>query len=101
MARKPSGLHVEDVKASLRKKWGSLSVLSRHLGRNRNAITQTLANPGYSVPLERAIAEQLGREPHEVWPDRFHADGTPFSFRVDRTPTAMPCSTHRQNEVAA
>jgi Ner family transcriptional regulator len=101
MARKPLGMHVEDVKASLRKKWGSLSALSRHLGRNSNAITQALAQPGYSVPLEREIAKQIGREPHEVWPDRFHTDGTPVSFRADRTPTAMPCSTHRQNEVAA
>ena len=101
MARKPSGMHVEDIKASLRKKWGSLSMLSRHLGRNRNAITQTLAAPGYSVPLEREIAEQLGCAPHEVWPDRFHSDGTPVSLRADRTPTALPCGAHRQNEVAA
>lgn len=101
MARKPLGMHVEDIKASLRKKWGSLSALSRHLGRNSNAVTQVLATPGYSVPLEREIAKQIGREPYDVWPDRYHVDGTPVSFRADRTPTALPCAAHRQNEVAA
>ncbi len=101
MARKPSGMHVEDIKASLRKKWGSLAALSRHLGRNPNAVTQTLATPGYSVPIEIAIANELERNPHEVWPDRFHLDGSPVSVRVDRTPTALRGADQRANGVAA
>lgn len=76
MARKPSGMHVEDIKAAIRKKWVTLAALSRHLGKNANAVTQTLATPGYSVPTELAIAKELGREPQEIWPDRFEHDGT-------------------------
>nr|WP_298796064.1 helix-turn-helix domain-containing protein [uncultured Acetobacter sp.] len=101
MARKPLGMHVEDIKSSLRKKWGSLSALSRHLGRNPNAVTQALGTPGYSVPLEQAIADELGREPRDIWPDRYHMDGTPVSFRAERTPTALTGGAHRQDEVAA
>lgn len=101
MARKPLGMHVEDIKSSLRKKWGSLSALSKHLGKNQNAVTQTIATPGYSVPLEQAIADELGREPRDIWPDRYHLDGSPISFRAERTPTVLTCAAHRQNEVAA
>ncbi|GAJ30218.1 helix-turn-helix domain-containing protein [Acidomonas methanolica] len=105
MAQKPRemhpGMHVEDIRAVLRKKWGTLRALSIHLGRNPNAVTQTLSTPGYSVPVELAIAEELGMSPHEVWPARFHPDGTPVSLRVDRTPTAAIAVDHRRKEVAA
>lgn len=101
MARKPSGMHVEDIKAELRKKWGTLAALSRHLGKNANAVTQTLATPGYSVPTELAIAQELNRKPFEVWPDRFEHDGTPVSFRVDRIPSRSADADLRRNGVAA
>ncbi|MBR0559532.1 helix-turn-helix domain-containing protein [Neokomagataea anthophila] len=101
MARKPSGMHVEDIKASLRKKWGTLTALSRHLGRNPNVVTQALATPGYSVPVERAIAEELGRAPQDVWPDRFDHNGEPLSLRVERITSASISSDHRRNGVAA
>ncbi|MFT8664018.1 MAG: helix-turn-helix domain-containing protein [Acetobacter orientalis] len=94
-------MHVEDIKSSLRKKWGSLSALSRHRGKNQNAATQTIATPGYSVPLEQAIADELGREPRDIWPNRYHFDGSPISFRAERTPTVLTCAAHRQNEVTA
>jgi len=101
MARKPSGMHAEDIKADLRKKWGSLSALSRHFGKNPNIVTQVISTPGYSVPMEIAIAAELGIPPHEVWPDRFHSDGTPIPMRVDRTPTRSAAQMQRANGVAA
>ncbi|WP_240161353.1 helix-turn-helix domain-containing protein [Gluconacetobacter azotocaptans] len=94
-------MHVEDIKAELRKRFGSLVRLSRSLGKNPNMVTCVLSTPGHSVPVEREIAKLLNREPHEVWPDRYHPDGTPISNRVDRTPSQALPVLHRANGVAA
>ncbi|MFT9091542.1 MAG: helix-turn-helix domain-containing protein [Gluconacetobacter sp.] len=101
MARKPIGMHVEDIKAALRKKFGTLAALSRHLGVHPNTVSITINQPGHSVPMERKICDILGHDPHEVWPDRFHPDGSPVRTRVDRTPTALRGEEHRANGVAA
>ncbi|MCW4589395.1 helix-turn-helix domain-containing protein [Gluconacetobacter entanii] len=102
MAQKPSGMHVEDIKAPLRKKYGSLAALSRHLGKNPNLVSTTISQPGHSVLMEREIAAILGKRPYEVWgPGRFHVDGSPVRTRVDRTPTCPLPDAHRQNGAAA
>lgn len=102
MAQKHHGMHVEDIKAVLRKHFGTLAAFSRSLGKNPNAASMTLSTPGYSVPTEIEIAKVVGRPPYEVWgAKRFHSDGNPVRFRVDRTPIALPCDAHRQNGVAA
>jgi len=89
------------LSGTLRDLTGYKTALSRHLGKNANAVTQTLATPGYSVPTELAIAEELNRKPFEVWPDRFEHDGTPVSFRVDRIPSRSSDADLRRNGVAA
>lgn len=102
MAQKPSGMHVEDIKAALRKKYGSLAALSRYMGKNPNLVSTTISQPGHSVLMEREIATILGKTPYEVWGrDRFHADGSPVRTRVDRTPTCSLVDAHRQNGAAA
>lgn len=75
MAKPAPGIHREDLKAMLRKRYGSLAALSRLWGYSRLGIPNVLGNPYYSVPLERRIAQALGLHPHEIWPDRFSADG--------------------------
>lgn len=101
MARKPVGMHIEDIKAELRKQFGSLVAVSRYFGLNSNAVSTVLSQPGHSIPTERKIAKLLGRDPYEVWPDRYHADGTPVSFRVDRIPSRSADVDLRRNGVAA
>lgn len=101
MAQKPMGMHPEDIKAALRKMFGSLAAFSIMIGRDSRAVSKTIATPGYSVPIEREIAKALKVAVKAIWPDRYHADGTPVSFVVSRIPTALPCRAHRQNEVAA
>lgn len=101
MARKPVGMHIEDIKADLRKQFGTLVAVSRHFGLNPNAVSVVLSQPGHSIPTERKIADLLGRQPYEVWPDRYHADGSPVSLRVDRTPTRSDAVDLRRNGAAA
>lgn len=75
MARTTPGIHREDLKAMLRKRYGSLDALARSWGYTRKVVASAIRNPHYSVPLERRIAQALGLHPHEIWPDRFSADG--------------------------
>lgn len=101
MARKPCGMHVEDIKSEIRKRFGSLSGVSKQIGLARNGISNILSQPGYSITGEQKVAKLLGREPYEIWPDRYHADGTPVSRVVDRQPTSTVPADLRQNGVAA
>ncbi|MDE7547243.1 helix-turn-helix domain-containing protein [Acetobacter fabarum] len=101
MAQKPMGMHPEDIKAALRKMFGSLAAFSVMIGRDSRAVSKTIATPGYSVPIEREIAKALKVAVKAIWPDRYHSDGTPVSFVVSRIPTALRGGAHRQNEVAA
>lgn len=101
MARKPVGMHVEDIRAALRKKFGTMAALSRHLGRHPNTVSTVISQPGHSITMEREIAKELGRDPYEIWPDRYHPDGTPLSTRAARIATAHLGADQRANEVAA
>lgn len=99
MAHKPSGMHVEDIKSEIRKRFGTLASVSEQLGMARNGITNIISQPGYSISGERKVAKLLGRKPYEIWPDRYHADGTPVSRVVDRqwsrqAPRLNHCSRH-------
>lgn len=78
--RAEAGWHAEDIKAELRKRLGregDVTALSRAWGYDPSAISKVLARPGHSRKVEVLIAGALGLAPHAVWPDRWHADGTP------------------------
>ncbi|WP_336947354.1 helix-turn-helix domain-containing protein [Asaia sp. HN010] len=105
MAHKPRGLprgiHPEDIAATLRKKWGTLAAFARHIGRTANAVSNTIRQPGYSVPIEKEIAGELDMGPHEVWPDRYKGDGTPVSFRDVRILSQNHSADPRRSGAAA
>lgn len=75
MPQSPPGWHPEDIKAALRKRYGTLRRLSQTWGLHHSAITNTLGDPAYSVPTEMRIALALGVRPQELWPDRWDAGG--------------------------
>ncbi len=77
------GWHHEDVKAELRKRFGSLTEISRQLGVTRQSISNILSNPLASARLERKVAQALQVPPYAIWPMRWRPDGTPIS-RSDR-----------------
>lgn len=101
MARNPTGMHPEDIRAEIKKKFGSLAAMSRHFKRHSNAIANTICQPGYSVPLEAEIAKVIERDVRDIWPARYHPDGSPRRVRDVRTPTRCTASNLRANGAAA
>jgi Ner family transcriptional regulator len=94
--------HIEDIKAELRKRYGSLSALGHHWGlKSPTAISATLSAPGYSRHVERLIAAELQVDLHILWPDRWSPDGSPLSHRADRSPTRTPADALRAKRTAA
>ena len=93
--------HIEDIKAELRKRFGSLSALCREWGVTRSSISNVLAQPDRSRRMERRIAAALDRTPHEIWPSRWTPKNTPISHRVDRSPSRTAAAAQRAKAVAA
>lgn len=101
MAQKPIGMHPEDIKAFICKKWGTLAAFSVAKGRAPATASNAIRQPPYSHPMAQLIAEEMGKTPYDVWPDFYHPDGTPVPCRLGRTPTPQSRAAHRQNGVAA
>ena len=71
------GWHAEDIKAALRKKYGNLQKAAAAWGTTQPSISNVLTDASRSMKLERRISEDLSISLHELWPDRWNADGTP------------------------
>lgn len=71
--------HREDIKAELRKRYGTLRALSTSWGMNGQAITHTLLRPNHHRPTARRIAQALDLSPHELWPSIFEPETSPGS----------------------
>lgn len=67
--------HRADIKAELEKRGYSLSRLARTNGYARRSASQALFMPW--PKMERLIADAIGVEPKDIWPSRYHEDGTP------------------------
>ena len=76
--------HREDIKAGLRKRYGTMRSLAVAWGMNEAALTHALCNPGQRKPTARKIAIALNRSPHELWPSVFAPDPAPVSTVRDR-----------------
>lgn len=70
-----SGWHPEDVKAAIRKKGVTLSELSLRHGYSDAYLRNALLRPIYDA--EKIISAFIGVPAHEIWPDRYDADGKP------------------------
>ena len=92
--------HREDIKAELRKRFGSVVKLSAEWGYARSAISHVLTTPCFSMPLERRIAAALGVPLHTLWPDRWTPEGAPLP-RSGKGSSAALVSPHRQRGKAA
>lgn len=74
--------HRADIIAAVRKTGTNLSKLARD-----NHLFHTALNNALNRPYpryERIIAEHLGLKPQDIWPSRYHEDGTPKSGRGER-----------------
>ena len=73
-------LHREDIKAELRKRYGSVADFERTEGLPPRSVKDVLA--GKSRPeIARAVARALNRPPHVVFPDRFSPNGDTLNRR--------------------
>ncbi len=73
----PADWHPEDIKALIRKRFGSLAALGSAWGMSRQSISGAILNPNCSAKLERRIAEALNMKPQTLWPSRWQEDGKP------------------------
>lgn len=74
--------HKADIIAAIRKTGTSLREMSRSHGLAHTAIGNALHVP--APKYERLIAERLNLKPQDIWPSRYHADGSPKSGRHER-----------------
>lgn len=101
MTQKRTDWHPEDIRAAIRKRFGSMAALGRHFGVSKTAVPNTINQPGYSAKMERRLAEILGHQAHEIWPSRYHRDGSPISFRAERSVAGRQNVDLRKNGNAA
>lgn len=67
--------HKADIKAALEKAGFTLRGLSISRGKSAGYYRETLHRP--NPKAERDLAEILGTKPHQIWPSRYEADGSP------------------------
>lgn len=72
----------EWIKWQLRNHSTSLADLARDLGVVRNAMNNVKRQP--YPRMERAIADAIGLQPVELWPERWNSDNTPVRVRPKR-----------------
>lgn len=96
----PKGWHRERIKAELRERYGTLTRLCRQWGLHPSAISVALMPNGRLRTVERRIAEALNLQPHTLWPDRWHPDGTPVP-PAERKASPARAAAHRPNAKAA
>lgn len=84
MAKKPDPKDWtrHDVLYAVRRTGTTLQRLSIDMGYARGTLGSALHMP--HPKFERIIAEHLKKSVQEVWPTRYHADGTPKSGRGER-----------------
>jgi len=88
------GWHREDIKAAIRKRGITVTELSELNGLEAAACRAALIR-GH-IRGEQVIASFLGVAARELWPDRYHEDGTPKHPRVRRSSSLRPRRGHQQ-----
>lgn len=70
----PSSMRHAEIRDGLRAAGSSLSALARELGVAGPTVTIVSQGHRRSRRIERAIAERLGRDVRDVFPDRYRED---------------------------
>lgn len=72
--------HPADTKAALEKAGWSLRRLSEHHGLAPQSLQKALHQAWPRA--EYLVAQAIGRRPEQLWPSRYHRDGTPKRGRL-------------------
>ena len=92
----PQDWHRADIVAAVWKRRSSLIRLSRQNGYADGSLCLALHRPWPKA--EKIIADFIGVRPHDIWPSRYHADGTPN--RVPGNPNFLKHSTAHKRRAA-
>lgn len=88
--------HPADIQALVKKRGGTFTSIAKDNGLAVGVPLQALKRWCYSG--EQAVAEFVGIPAHELWPDRYDADGYPLHPRVRKKMfNALKASNPRQN----
>lgn len=69
------GMHSREIVCAVWMKGTNLTQLALDNNYSEAFLRMVLRRPNEKG--ERIIADCIGTEPHLIWPDRYHADGTP------------------------
>ena len=72
--------HPADIYALIRKRGGTYSSIAAEYGLERSTPGQ--AQKRWCYAGEQAISAFIGVPAHELWPDRYDADGLPLHPRI-------------------
>ena len=100
MTQPASGMHAEDIKAAIRKRYGSLGALAARWEMHETIISRVLRDPLASIRTEQRIAEALNTTPRRLWPNRWSADGSPLPYS-DRGQATTKTGFHRRQKACA
>lgn len=64
-------MHHEDIKAALRKRGYTITRVAREMGLHQSTISTAIRPGRRSRPVEKKIADILGRPVEKVWPERY------------------------------
>ena len=78
----PRDWHKADIKCALEKRGYTFFRLSRLNGYADTSIQMVIHHPWPKA--ERIVAAAIGVPPQQIWPSRYHEDGTPKSGRNER-----------------
>ncbi|MFQ4137379.1 helix-turn-helix domain-containing protein [Nodosilinea sp. PGN35] len=84
-------MHVEDIKAALRKQGWTLTGIAKELGVGPSAISHALTRQR-SRRVEKVIAAKLGLSPREIWPQRYKGGATHESVYQQAGSVTVPQS---------
>ena len=96
MTQNGRGMHPEDVKAAIRKSFGSLAAFAAQHGLHRSAVPKVIRDAHHSQKTEKRVAAALGKSPHVIWPERWASDGTPLPRHPSDTARASESSQKRE-----
>jgi len=74
MTRISGEWHAENIKAELRKRFGTLRNFAEKINVSPQSISGAISTPNGSSLIELIIARELGVSAHALWPDRWTAD---------------------------
>lgn len=96
----PQGWHVEEIKAAVRMRFGTLQAFSAALGYHPYTLSVWLGRGRFNPDVQRKIAEALGEQPRTLWPACWNPDGNPKTV-AEWKATRKQTSAHRSKREAA